>query len=175
MFEAAAVASILAGVGVGWALTELPRLGPGIPRWAGVVVAAILVIALIPGALSRIRTERQDLRHERGRTHEIALLQSVTSALGGTRHILNCGQPVTDVGYVSTLAWLYHIDVGSVGGLQQRVEGAELRNPTLPKVLFTPLAQGGWKVLPWHTRSFEVARCGRLHSTYTSSGALIHR
>ena len=77
------------------------------------------------------------------RTHEITLLASTTDALGGSRHILNCGQPVTDVGYVSTLAWLYHIDVGSVGGLQQHVEAAELANRAIPKVLLKPLTQGG--------------------------------
>jgi hypothetical protein len=174
MFEAAAVAAVLAGVAVGWVLSEVPRLKLGVPRWVGVPVVAILVATLVPGAIARMRTERRDLRHERGRTHEIALLQSVTNRLGGSRHILNCGQPVTDVGYVSALAWLYHTNVGSVGGLQQRVEAAELRKP-IPKVLFTPLTQGGWKVVPWHTRPYQVARCRGLHATYTNSGALLRR
>ncbi len=181
MFEAAAVAAVLAGVAVGWLLLEAPRIGRGIGipgwagRWIGALVAAVLVASLIPGAIDRARAERLDMRHERGRTHEIGLLQSVTNRLGGARHILNCGQPVTDVGYVSTLAWLYHVDVGSVGGLQQHVEAAELRNPSLAKVLFTPLSQGGWGVRPWHTRSYQVSRCAGLHAIYTSSGALIRR
>ena len=175
MFEAAAVAAVVAGVGVGWVLLEAPRIGRGAPRWAGILVVAVLVVALVPAALTRARTERRDLRHERGRTHQIALLQSATNRLGGSRHILNCGQPVTDVGYVSTLAWLYRIDVGSVGGLQQHVEAGELRNPAIPKVLFKPLTRGGWDVLPWHTRSHQVARCAGLHATYTGSGVLIHR
>jgi hypothetical protein len=175
MFEAAAVAAVVAGVGVGWLLLEAPRIGRGIPRWAGAVVAGVLVISLIPGALTRARTERRDLRHERARTHEISLLGSMSNALGGSAHIRRCGQPVTDVGYVSSLAWLYHVDVGSVGGLQQGVEKAELQNPAIPKVLMKPLSQGGWNVEPWHTRSFQVARCAALHATYTSSGALIRR
>ena len=75
-------------------------------------------------------------------------------------------QPVTDVGYVSVMAWLYHTDVGFVGGLQQHVEAADLRNPNLPKVLFKPLTSGGWSVLPWHTRQYQVARCHGLHATY---------
>jgi hypothetical protein len=173
MFEAAGVVAVLAGVAVGWLLRDVPQIVRGAPAWAGVVVAAVLVIAMIPGAVSRARAERLDMRHERGRTHEISLLQSATLALGGTRHVLNCGQPVTDVGYVSSLAWFYHLDVGSVGGLQQHVEAAELRNPAIPKVLFTPLSQGGWAVRPWHTRPSQVARCAGLHATYTSSGALI--
>jgi hypothetical protein len=173
MFEAAAVAGVVAGVGVGWLLVEVGRIG--VWRWAGVAVVAVLAVALIPGALSRIRTERRDLRHERGRTHQIALLQSATLRLGGSAHILRCGQPVTDVGYVSPLAWLYHVDVGSVGGLQQGVEKAELRNPAIPKVLMKPLSGGGWNVEPWHTRASQVARCAGLHATYTGSGALIPR
>ena len=103
------------------------------------------------------------------------LLSRVTNALGGSRHILNCGQPVTDVGYVSSLAWLYHVDVGSVGGLQQHVEAAELANPAVPKVIFKPGSRGGWDVRPWHTRPSQVARCAGLNATYTNSGALIHR
>ncbi len=175
MFEAAGVVAVLAGVAVGWLLRDVPRIVRGAPAWAGVVVAAILVVAMIPGAVSRARAERLDMRHERARTHEISLLQTATVRLGGTRHVLNCGQPVTDVGYVSSLAWFYHLDVGSVGGLQQHVEAAELRNPAIPKVLFTPVPQGGWNVVPWHTRPSQVARCAGLHATYTGSGALIRR
>jgi hypothetical protein len=130
---------------------------------------------MLPGAVSRARTEHQDLRHERARTHQISLLQSTTLRLGGAAHILRCGQPVTDVGYVSSLAWLYHEDVGSVGGLQQGVEKAELANPAIPKVLFKPITSGGWNVEPWHTRPSQVARCAGLHATYTGSGALIRR
>jgi hypothetical protein len=175
MFEAAGVVAVLAGVAVGWLLRDLPQIVRGAPAWAGAVVAGVLVIAMLPGAVSRARAEHLDLQHERARTHEISLLQNATLALGGTRHILNCGQPVTDVGYVSSLAWFYHVDVGSVGGLQQHVEGAELRNPAIPKVLFKPLSSGGWNVEPWHTRPSQIARCAGLHATYTRSGALIHQ
>jgi hypothetical protein len=179
MFEAAGVGVVLAGVAVGWALIELPRLRAGLPRWAGVPVVAILVLALVPGAVARLRAERRDLRHERGRTHQIALLQTTTDVLGGTRHIRNCGQPVTDVGYVSALAWLSHTNVGSVGGLQQFIEKIELRKP-IPKVLFTPLVHGGWAVLPWHTHPSQVARCRALHAEYVlrpghPGGVLIRR
>ena len=52
---------------------------------------------------------------------------------------------MTDVEYASTLAWIYRVDVGSVGGFQQHVEAALLANPAIPKVLFHPLARGGWK------------------------------
>jgi hypothetical protein len=175
MFEAAGVVAVLAGVAVGWLLSDLPRIVRGVPAWAGAVLAAVLVLAMLPGAVSRARAEHKDLTHEHARTHEIGQLAAVTNALGGARHILNCGQPVTDVGYVSSLAWLYHVDVGSVGGLQQHVEAAELANPAIPKVLFKPGSRGGWDVRPWHTRPTQVARCAGLNAIYTSGGAVIHR
>jgi hypothetical protein len=178
VFEAGGVVAILAGVGIGWLMLEGSRLGSArmgrMGAWSGAVAAAVLVATMIPGAIHRIRTEHADLTAQHARTHEISLLQSVTNALGGARHILNCGQPVTDVEYASTLAWIYRIDVGSVGGFQQHVEGAELANPAIPKVLFHPLGGGGWSVKPWHTRPSQVARCAGLNATYTSSGALIH-
>jgi hypothetical protein len=67
-----------------------------------------------------------------------------------------------------------------VGGLQQHVEGAELRNPALPKVLITPATPAGWSFRPWHTRPYQVARCQGLHATYVITphhpgGILIHR
>jgi hypothetical protein len=178
MFEPAGVASVLAGVAVALLLTELPRLGRGIPRWAGVPVVAVLVGVLVPSAIARIRTERSDLHHERGRTHQIQLLQTTTNVLGGAQRIEACGQPVTDVGYVSALAWFYHRDVGSVGGLQQHVEKIQLRNPAIAKVLIEPLPQGGWAVRPWHTAPSKVAACRRLRAEYvaTPHGAvLLHR
>jgi hypothetical protein len=174
MFEAAAVAAVVAGVGVGWVLVEAARFGGGPLRWTGVLIVAVLVAALIPGAVTRARTEHGDLVHERARTHEIGLLASVTNRLGGARHIVNCGEPVTDVEHVSALAWLYDRNVGAVGGLQQHVEQIYLRLP-IPKVLFKPLPQGGWNVLPWHTRPSQAARCAGLHATYTSNGVLIRR
>jgi hypothetical protein len=175
MFEAAGVVAVLAGVAVGWLLRDMPRIVRGVPAWAGALIAAALVVAMIPGALHRLRVEHQDLSHERARTHQISLLASVTNALGGSRHILNCGQPVTDVGYVSSLAWLYHQDVGSIGGLQQHVEGAELANPAIPKVIFKPGSRGGWDVRPWHTRPAQVSRCAGLNAIDTRSGQLIRR
>ena len=177
VFEAGGVVAVLAGVAVGWLMVEGTRVDRGVrlPRWSGAVAAAVLVATMIPGAIHRVRVEHADLTAQHARTHEISLLASVTDALGGVHHILDCGQPVTDVEYASTLAWIYRIDVGSVGGFQQHVEGAELANPALPKVLFHPLAQGGWSVEPWHTRPAQAARCSGLHAMYTSSGALIHQ
>jgi hypothetical protein len=180
MFEAASLCCVLAGVAVGWALAELPSFGSAVPRWAGIPLVVILVGVLIPGAIDRVHTERRDLKHERGRAHQIAMLATTTDRIGGARHVQNCGQPVTDVGYVSALAYLYHRNVGHVGGLQQGVEKRELANPALAKVLFYPVTRGGWKVVPWHTRANQVARCHNLRAAYVITrghpgGVLLHR
>jgi hypothetical protein len=180
MFEAAGMVAILAGVAIGSLMAEGPRIrdamGAGwVARYSGAVVAAVLVVAMIPGAIHRLRAEHLDLTQQHARTHEIALLQGVTNALGGTHHILDCGQPVTDVEYASTVAWIYRIDVGSVGGFQQHVEGAELANPAIPKVLFEVQPGGGWKVVAWHTQPSQVASCRGLNALYTNSGALVRQ
>ncbi|MBV9714334.1 MAG: hypothetical protein JOZ64_03055 [Solirubrobacterales bacterium] len=161
VMEPAAVAAALAGVGVGLLLAGAPRLRRGLPRWAGVPVVVVLLATLVPGALARMRTERLDLRHERGRTHELALLQTTINTLGGYRHIRNCGEPVADVEYVSALAWMTRLDVGYVGHrpnfeLHQRY----------PIVLFAPVPRGGWAVRTVHTKARQVRRCRGLNATY---------
>jgi hypothetical protein len=161
VMEPAAVAAVFAGVAVGWILNEAPRLRRGLPRWAGVPVVAVLAATLVPGAVARMRTERHDLRHERGRTHEIALLQTTLNRLGGYRHIRNCGEPVTNVEFVSPLAWFTKLDVGFVGHRPD----FELHQK-YPIVLFTPRVRGGWTVLPWHTRPYQLARCRGLKAAY---------
>jgi len=157
----AGVAIVLAGVAVGWVLNEAPRIRRGIPRWAGVPVVAVLVVSLVPGALARMRTERKDLHHERGRTSEIALLQTTLNVLGGYRHVRNCGEPVTGVEYVSAMAWFVKLDVGFVGHRPD----FELHQK-YPIVLFTPLLHGGWAVKPVHTLRSKERRCRGLKATY---------
>jgi hypothetical protein len=169
----AALAAVLAGVAVGWVLIEAPRLWRRIPRWAGIPIVVVLLATLLPGALARVRAERKDLSHERGRTHEIGMLATTINLIGGWRHIDNCGKPVTPVEYVSALAWFVKLDVGPIGH-RPRFE----QKQKYPIVLFTPLSDGGWKVLPWHTLAHNIARCRGLHATFAPTrghpgGALI--
>jgi hypothetical protein len=175
MFEAAGLGAVIAGVGVGWALTELPRLRAGIPRWAGVPLVAVLIGVLIPGAVSRARAERVDLKHERGRTTQIRLLQTTMNTLGGYQLVRGCGHPVTYVEYSSAMAFLTRLNVGNVGYI-----------PTLEKrrkypiVLFYPVTTGGWLVRTWHLHHHNRARCQALNADYVltqqhPSGTLIRR
>jgi hypothetical protein len=173
MFEAGAMVGVLAAVGVGWLLVGLPQLNPRLPSWSGAAVVGVLAISLVPGAVARLRAERTDLRHERGRTNEIGLLATTIDALGGYHHVRSCGEPVTVVEYASALAWYTHLDVGFVGYIPQ----LEMRR-RYPIVLMLPVSPGGWAVLPWHTRRRQRAQCADLHARYVlttthPSGVLI--
>ena len=175
MFEAGGVIAVLAGVGVGWALTELPKLCRVLPGWAGVPVVVLLIVSLAPGAVARLRAERADLRHERGRSNEIGLLQRTITTLGGYTRIRECGEPVTVVEYASALAWLTRLDVGSVGFVPNK----EIRRRKHPIVLLLPVLPGGWAVRAWHTYPHLHARCASLHASYVlteqhPSGELLH-
>jgi hypothetical protein len=161
MFEPGAIVGVLAAVGVGWVLVELPELSPRLPSWAGAGVLAALAISLVPGAVARVRAEHTDLGHERGRTNEIGLLTTTIDAVGGDQRIRACGEPVTVVEYASALAWLTHLDVGFVGYLPS----IEMRH-RYPIVLMLPVSPGGWAVRPWHTRHRQRAQCAGLHASY---------
>ena len=77
----AVVAILLGGIAFGWVLREIPtRLR--FPAWPGVAVAGVLALALVPGALSRIRVEHKDVSHERARTNQISNLTAMVSRLG---------------------------------------------------------------------------------------------
>ncbi len=173
MFEPAAVAAVLAGIGVGWAVSSVRTRGRGLPSWWAVAAVAALVVALVPGAVGRLRAERTDLRRQRGRTNEIGLLETTIDKLGGYDAVRVCGEPVTDVEFASVLAWDTRLDVGSVGYLP----GAEMRKK-YPIVLMSPVSPGGWSVRPWHTRLQQRGKCSGLRAAYVltkrhPSGVLI--
>ena len=160
MFEAADLMAVLAAVGVGWVLKETPRIGRGIPHWAGIVLVAVLVGTLVPSAISQIRIEHRDLRHERARTTVINKLQTTVDALGGYKRILACGRPVTNVEYVSILAWYMKLNTGKVGHRPQ----FELRQ-NYPIVMFTAL-RNGWAVRPFHIAAADRAACAGMNALY---------
>jgi hypothetical protein len=159
IFEPAVVAIVLAGIAFGWVLREIPeRLK--VPTWSGVAVAAVLALCLVPGALSRTRNEHKDLRHERVRTVQIGRLTSIVDRLGGRNAVLRCGKPVTNVEFVSILAWLVHRNVGYLGH-RPNFE-LHLKHPI---VLFTQLPNG-WATWPWHTFQSHLASCQNMKSVY---------
>ena len=72
---------------------------------------------------------------------------------GGPARIRACGQPVTEVGWQSTLAWETELNVGNVGYNPGRA--IDKGNPI---VLFKP-HQLGWQVRPIHTLASNRVAC----------------
>jgi len=147
MFEPAAVLIALAGVGVGSVLVEAPRISR-VAGWAGAALVAVIVLALVPPALSRARSEHRDIRAQRLRTAEIGKLTGTIARLGGAARLRACGEPLTRLEYQTILAWNLHVNVATVG---YKYGPAIASNR--PIVLFTPLAQGGWLVQALHQHS----------------------
>ena len=164
MFESAAIQCVLAGVAIGWVALALPRLAiPAaarrLPRWASVPVALALALTVVPGAIGRARADQTDLKREHWRTTQIARLAETIAAVGGRRHVLACGKPVTYVGLVSALAYQVTLNVGFVGHQPKH----DLQRHT-PVVLFTPGAIG-WAVDTAHLHRRTRRSCAGLDAT----------
>lgn len=170
MFEAAAVMTVIAAVGVGWLLREAPALSskrPQLPKWWGVGAVGVLSLIMVPAAVSRLRAEHKDLFHERERTQVINMLQGAINHFGGYKHIRFCGEPVTTVEYVSVLAYDTKLNVGSVGYILKR----EIRHG-YPLVNFIPTASvRGWALQNIHTAKPNVAACSKLTAAWVNPSA----
>lgn len=190
MFEAAATMIVVAGVGIGWLLTEPKRFvtrrvggkgmaptpsesAPASPpppgrSWlpiagqvAGVLVVIAVVALMVPRAVHAERTEHVDLNHERARTAEIQRLDAALKAFGGYKFIRSCGDPASDVEWVSILAWYTKLDVGYVGHRPAYIAHVEKK----PSILFTALGNG-WIVHTFHLPSGAPTACQRLNKAY---------
>ncbi|MGH2890380.1 MAG: hypothetical protein ACRDNJ_12210 [Solirubrobacteraceae bacterium] len=146
MFEAAGVTIALAGVCAGRLLADPPRWG-GLAdavaaRWIGAGLVAVLVVAMIPPAVSAARAEHRDLREQHVRTAEIADLSAVIGRLGGPARLRQCGEPLTRLEYQTTLAYTLGLNVSRVGF--KYGQAIAHHNPI---VLYTPRPVGvGWSV-----------------------------
>ena len=161
MFEPAACSVVLAGIGLGWLVKELPsRLH--IPWPVGTVVGAALLVGLIPGLHHRASFEHKDLVGQKARTHQFNQLAGFIHAIGGYKAVRYCGAPVTDIEHVSLLGWLTRLNDGNVGHQPQK----ELHKRHTPIVLFTALPNG-WAAWPWHTNRSKLAFCQRMKGVWT--------
>ncbi len=147
MFEASAVMVVIAAVLVGRLLSgELAVIR--LPARAGALLVLVLVGALVPTALSRVRDERTDLTAQRARTDQIGRLASAIRAAGGAARLRGCGEPLTLLEYQSILSWSLDINVATVGWKFPRAIASGR-----PIVLFVPTRAGGWRVRALHQRS----------------------
>ena len=142
MFEPAAVLIVLAGASIGWLLAV--SSGRVLLRLATTAMFVALVVSLAPHARIRGRLVRIDIVANRVFAHQAARLHSVIVKVGGTRRILACGRPVTDIAFQSILAWDIGENVADIG-FDPSVSIARRK----PIVLFEPDG-AGWKVRPIH-------------------------
>jgi hypothetical protein len=143
LFEPAGLTAVLAGICFGWLLLDAKRYWRVLPSWAGIPLALVLLVVMVPKGIATARAEHKDINHERDRTKEINKLGALVAALGPER-IQACGWPVLNVEYVSIMAWYLHRNTGVIG-YRPKIELAKKR----PDVLFTSLPNG-WSVNPNH-------------------------
>jgi hypothetical protein len=154
MYEPAGVLIVIAGVGIGRVLADSRRISAAV-GWVGAGLVLVIVLALVPPAVSRARDEHRDIRDQRSRTAEINKLSGTVSRLGGPARLRECGEPLTRLEYQTILAWNLHVNVATVG--YKYGPAIASRRPI---VLFTPLPQGGWLVQAVHQR---LPGCMSLH------------
>ncbi|MGO9956115.1 MAG: hypothetical protein ACLP50_09070 [Solirubrobacteraceae bacterium] len=179
LIEPASVLVVLAGAGVGRVLAWEPRSAGapsgGLPgtalarrvlRWTPAAVVAMLVVALVPAARTRVRVAQGELRAAHHANLELTRLEAVIATDDGAAAIKACGQPVTLVGYQSELAWAVGLNVGNVGYRPGRSI-----DQGIPIVIFKP-HDDGWQVRPIHMLAADTSRCDRLrtNSELGSSG-----
>jgi hypothetical protein len=160
MFEAAGIETALAGAAIGWILLWCKREASRLRKLGGVAVAVVISGAMVPAAIARMRSEHKDMFHERGRTTVINRLATTINALGGYKRVRQCGHPVTNVEYVSIMAWYTKLNVGKVGYLPKRE-----MHKKYPIVLFIELPNG-WEAQTYHEHGALKTACARLNSAW---------
>jgi hypothetical protein len=177
VFEAGGLTAVLAGVCVGWLLTDVRRWHPALPRsipaWAGIPLAVLLVAVLVPHARTVERIAHKDIVHERLRTQRILQLGSFISTLGPSR-IEACGGALLNVEYVSIAAWYLHRNTGQVA--YQPLKVLRRSNP----VVYFILLGNGWAAKPLRPQNAQARYCGSLYGLFVPTarhpgGVFIHR
>jgi hypothetical protein len=158
LFEPAGLTAVLGGICFGWLLLDAKRYWRALPSWAGIPVAAVLVVLMVPQGIDHARAEHKDIYHERGRTQQINKLGALVTALGGPAKVQACGWPVLNVEYVSVMGWYLHRNTGVIG-YRPKIELAKQR----PDLYFVPL-RNGWSVTPHHEPAGSP--CNRMRGLY---------
>jgi hypothetical protein len=156
LIEPAGVMVAIAGGAVGRVLADTRRWR--MVRWAGPIAVAVLVVALAPTARSRVRTTRDEIKRARSHAKQVNRLTAVIKRVGGPAKVKACGQPVSLVGFQSTLAWAVGLNVGNVGFRPGRsIDKGQ------PIVLFKPHL-GGWQVRTYNLPAASRAGCAELQT-----------
>jgi hypothetical protein len=156
LIEPAGVMVAIAGGAVGRVLADTRR--SRLVRWAGPVAVAVLVVALAPTARSRVRVTRSEIDLARSHAKQVNRLTAVIKRIGGADKVKSCGQPVSLVGFQSTLAWAVGLNVGNVGYRPGRsIDTGQ------PVVLFKPHL-GGWQVRTYNLPASSQAGCAAMRT-----------
>ncbi|MGH2858433.1 MAG: hypothetical protein ACRDMJ_13240, partial [Solirubrobacteraceae bacterium] len=156
LIEPAGVMAVLAGAGVGRLAAD--SRGWGALRWAGPLVVLALLVALIPTARTRARAARLEYDNAVVHSKQVTRLDAVIGRIGGAAKIKSCGQPVSFVGFQSTIAWEVGLNVGNVGYKPGRAIG---RGDDI--VLFKP-HDLGWQVRLYNLPAAKRAGCASLRT-----------
>jgi len=155
MLEAGAVSVTLAGAAVGQVLDASARAS-GLSRLVGPVAVLVLVAALGPTARARARTWHGEISDSRRVAAQDNSLEAAITMDGGAARIRGCGQPVSQLGNQSLLAWDTGLNVGDVGYKPGRSIASGR-----PIMLFRAELHG-WEVRPVDMPPSDAARCDRL-------------
>jgi hypothetical protein len=155
LIEPVAVLVTLAGAGVGWLLAGTPR-SARVSSAAGLVVVLALLVALVPAVRNRRQVTRAEITDAHAFADQDNSLEAAIKRDGGATRIRSCGQPVTDVGHQSVLAWDVGLNVGNIG-----YKPGKAIDSGKPIVFFKD-HHSSWQVLPIHTLASESATCERL-------------
>ncbi len=156
LIEPAAVTIAIAGGTVGRLLAG-SRAAP-LLRWTGPFLVLVVVAAVVPTARSRVHDARHQYHVARDHAKQVNRLHDVIVRIGGPTMIKACGQPVSLVGFQSTVAWEVGVNVGNVGFRP----GRSIRHRQTI-VLFKP-HRLGWQVRPYNVAQTAPARCRALRT-----------
>ena len=154
LIEPAAVLCVVAGAGVGYALSRTS--GPG--RWIGPLAIVVLVASLAPYTHDTAVTDHGLVSEAHSNSRLIGNLAKVVAAEGGQAAIRDCGQPASSLTYQSSVAWEVGVNVGTVEyGVRKAMRSGH--------AVVTFRAKGeGWVVRVAHTTS----ACKRLNGQFYS-------
>jgi hypothetical protein len=156
LIEPAGVMVVVAGAAVGRVLAD--GRSSRVLRWAGPVVVLALCAALTPTVRHRADDTRVALDNAHKHEKQVDRLRAVVAQIGGPTKVKACGQPVSLVGFQSTLAWVVGLNVGDIGYRPGKAigKGEDI-------VLFKP-HDLGWQVRTYNLPAPKTARCQALRT-----------
>ena len=160
VFEAGALVGVLAGVAVGWLALDARRFHARLPRWIGIPIAVLFVLACLPHVKALADREHRDIVEQRNRTERILQLGSFVQSLGGPSRIEACGGALLNVEYVSIMGWYLHKNTGQIA--YQPLKVLKRSNP----VIYFILLPNGWLAKPLRPQHAHAAGCASVKGLY---------